>query len=430
MSALAIDFKALMRKERARMRRVGGGGGGGGGRDDAGGRAMTRGAGPAPDNAAIHNVESNNIISAARNGVRREAIHGSNLSAARHGVKCFGGDDDDATVFYVPNFLSPGEEARLLSHTGGLPDSAWCAAGGRRLAHFGGVPHGSGMFPEERPAFIERVLGRLERFGCFAGKGLGKGLGKVGAPRPNHVLLNEYDPRRGGSIAPHKDGPLYEPTVAILSLQSPCLFEFLREREDKKKKKKKTVAAATGDAAAAADNDDDKEIIQSLLIMPRSLLVFRGAAYREYWHGIRARQAVHVRAEHVVAAGSPVGSSAGVFVCAEDFVPDANGGPTPAGDASSRPSLPSRMTFGEFFCSPLASSSSSSSSSRPSLPSPPAAPPISLRVDCDQIKRVSLTVRSVRSVKEGETLETDEFRQEIERRRRVFIHGVSDGRKN
>ena len=336
---------------------------------------------------------------------------GRRLDAAKHGIKCFGfGGSADATasgrcsVFYVPNFLSTEDEAELLAHAGSIPESLWCAAGGRRLAHFGGVPHGSGMFPEDRPAFIESVLAQLERFGCFAGIG-------EHACSPNHVLMNEYDPRCGGAIAPHKDGSLYEPNVAILSLQSPCLFEFL---------------------AAAAQEEGNKQVVQSILVMPRSLLVFRGVAYRQYWHGIRARRGVDVRAEDVVVSGAHRsdhgnGRWTKMFVCAEDYVPAACAEGVNRAAASTRASdatvIPqTRMTFGEFFRSPCAAAVAASSS----LPLPPPTP-ASLHVDCSLAKRVSLTARRVRSVNMGEALETEEFRQELERRRRVFIHGVSDG---
>ena len=40
------------------------------------------------------------------------------------------------------------------------------------------------------------------------------------------MLLNEYQPGQG--IDAHRDGPLYAPRVAILSLCSHCAFEFLR----------------------------------------------------------------------------------------------------------------------------------------------------------------------------------------------------------
>ena len=212
--------------------------------------------------------------------VRAGGGGGGKLDASRHGVRCFGFGGESGggrcSVFYVPNFLSGEEENRLLSQTSKIGEEEWCTAGGRRLAHFGGVPHGSGMFPEDPPRFIEGIYARIKRFGCFSG-----------GVCPNHVLLNEYDPQCNGSIAPHKDGPLYDPTVAILSMQSPCLFEFLSE----------------------GGRGPEKVVVQSLLVMPRSLLVFRDIAYTEYWHGIRSLPGVQVTREHIPGC-TPAGARA------------------------------------------------------------------------------------------------------------------------
>lgn len=41
---------------------------------------------------------------------------------------------------------------------------------------------------------------------------------------PNHILLNEY--RDGQGISPHKDGPLYHPLVAVLSLGDSATIHF------------------------------------------------------------------------------------------------------------------------------------------------------------------------------------------------------------
>ncbi len=68
---------------------------------------------------------------------------------------------------------------------------------------------------------------------------------------PNHCLLNRYDP--GCGINAHNDGPLYMPRVAILSLQSSCVFEFVPLRAD-------------------ADNDEDAAVIASVFVPKRSLV--------------------------------------------------------------------------------------------------------------------------------------------------------------
>lgn len=93
------------------------------------------------------------------------------------------------------------------------------------------------------------------------------GVFAAAAP-PNHVLLNEYTAGQG--IAPHKDGPLYEDTVAIVSLGAPARLDFWEASDP--------TAAAAQPARA------------SVQLAPRSLLVFRGPAYQDFFHGILRRE--------------------------------------------------------------------------------------------------------------------------------------------
>lgn len=59
----------------------------------------------------------------------------------------------------------------------------------------------------------------------------------------------------------HKDGPLYFPRVAILSLSGPAVIEFRKEISQPPS--------------------------MSLYLHPRSLLIFQDDAYTEYFHGIQ-----------------------------------------------------------------------------------------------------------------------------------------------
>lgn len=107
---------------------------------------------------------------------------------------------------------------------------------------------------------------------------------RMAAPRPNHVLCNEYVPGQG--IKPHKDGPRWFPRVAILSLSNPILFHFWPPA---------TAAAEVGGAGAGGGSESNSEPdlsapAHSILCMPRSLLVFEGRAYKDLYHGIAATQ--------------------------------------------------------------------------------------------------------------------------------------------
>ena len=83
---------------------------------------------------------------------------------------------------------------------------------------------------------------------------------------PNHVLINEYE--IGDGILHHTDGPMYHDIVAIFSLSSSCLMTFKRKLETHE-----------------IDSSNDGDIF-SVLLRPRSLLVFNNAVYTHYMHGI------------------------------------------------------------------------------------------------------------------------------------------------
>jgi alkylated DNA repair protein alkB family protein 6 len=108
------------------------------------------------------------------------------------------------------------------------------------------------MIEQPLPPFIGELCDALVDAGIF-----GPGANE----RPNHCLLNEYTVGQG--IAPHMDGPRYLPRAAILSVGSPATLRFLRR-----------------------GSDGQLCTIQSVCLMPRSLLVFTGTAYTDLYHGI------------------------------------------------------------------------------------------------------------------------------------------------
>jgi len=127
--------------------------------------------------------------------------------------------------------------------------ASWREMKGRRLQNWGGTPLRSGLVAEPLPAFLEALSDRLVTARVF------------GTRRPNHGLINEYDGDQG--IMAHKDGPIYFPRVAIVSLHGSTMFEFRRELKS--------------------------EPLLELLVEPRSLLIFQDAAYHELYHAIPPR---------------------------------------------------------------------------------------------------------------------------------------------
>ncbi|KAJ4829820.1 hypothetical protein Tsubulata_025331 [Turnera subulata] len=178
---------------------------------------------------------------------------------------------DVPTVMYVPDFITPSEESHLLDKVHGAPLSKWKSLKNRRLQNWGGVVHEKGLLPQDLPPWLTKITQRIsEESGLF--------------PSPiNHVLINEYHPDQG--IMPHQDGPAYFPVVAIISLGSPAVMDFtphsrLRKCNDGK--------GTDEDALESGTNEwMDNHHPFSVVLMPRSLLIFKDTAYSDYLHGIK-----------------------------------------------------------------------------------------------------------------------------------------------
>eukprot|EP00299_Pterocystis_sp_00344_P019817 c979_g1_i1.p1 GENE.c979_g1_i1~~c979_g1_i1.p1 ORF type:complete len:326 (+),score=57.95 c979_g1_i1:55-978(+) len=164
---------------------------------------------------------------------------------------------DLGKISYIPNFVSEQEERDLISCITGMPPEKWTKLSRRRLQMYGGTPHLNGMFARPLPRWTEGVVERLCEWGVF---------GDETAAKPNHILLNEYRPGQG--IMPHKDGPLYAPRVAIISLQATACLEFWE-----------SVELSRTSASKAC-----------IFCEPRSLLIFEGTAYLDHVHGICERE--------------------------------------------------------------------------------------------------------------------------------------------
>lgn len=148
------------------------------------------------------------------------------------------------TVYYLPEFLIPADQEALLQAVDSVDE--WTSLRRRRLQQWGGTPLPEGMQQEPLPPYLTTVIARLvDVFGV--------------SETPNHVLINEYTPGQG--IMPHRDGPLYHPRVAILSLGG-------------------TVAMDLNPPQGGGD-----ESLQ-VVLRPGSLLIFEEDVYEKWMHGI------------------------------------------------------------------------------------------------------------------------------------------------
>jgi alkylated DNA repair protein alkB family protein 6 len=175
-------------------------------------------------------------------------------------------------IAYCADLLTPPEAAALTALIDALPPAQWAALPRRRLLNLGGVPHPSGTWAEPLPPGLLGVLSpRLAALGVFSA-----------AEPAQQVLLNEY--LRGAGIGAHRDGPLFQPRVAIVSLGGDAVLRFARER---------------GGAPCA-----------SVALRANSLVVFEGEAYSALHHYIEdaAADAVDGTVLNAAAAGVAVGA--------------------------------------------------------------------------------------------------------------------------
>lgn len=152
----------------------------------------------------------------------------------------------------VPDFITAEEETALVDIIDRQP---WLTDLKRRVQHYGWKYDYTARRVDEAmrlgplPEWLEGLCCRLQQTEYFP-------------KRPDQVIINEYLPGQG--IAPHIDCvPCFGETIASLSLNSPCVMEFIH--------------AETGGKITR-------------LLESRSLLVLSGEARYRWKHGIPARK--------------------------------------------------------------------------------------------------------------------------------------------
>eukprot|EP00441_Pelagodinium_beii_P019835 CAMPEP_0197657768 /NCGR_PEP_ID=MMETSP1338-20131121/44833_1 /TAXON_ID=43686 ORGANISM="Pelagodinium beii, Strain RCC1491" /NCGR_SAMPLE_ID=MMETSP1338 /ASSEMBLY_ACC=CAM_ASM_000754 /LENGTH=253 /DNA_ID=CAMNT_0043234217 /DNA_START=222 /DNA_END=980 /DNA_ORIENTATION=- len=155
------------------------------------------------------------------------------------------------SVMLMEEWLPPEAEAVLLGNLQAR-HADFVQLRGKRTAMYGGKP-GPSFEPEALPSWLQKLCESVSASSAME-------------EVPNHVLVNQY--QAGEGIMPHTDGPAYLPRAAILSLGSAVVFEFWRDH----------AHAKTGESPV------------SLLLPPRSLLVFEAEAYTSHLHGIADRR--------------------------------------------------------------------------------------------------------------------------------------------
>jgi len=172
-------------------------------------------------------------------------------------------------VWLVEDWLSAGVEQQILALLRGPQCDDFVQLRGKRTARFGGDP-GPPFAQEPLAPWLQQLCLAVGSSldGVQSADGLVVGVSEASPCRtPNHVLVNQYRPGEG--IMPHTDGPAYDRWAAILSLGGAVVFDFWRDH---------------------AHTTSGSPPVRSLLLPPRSLLVFMGNAYSAHLHGISARR--------------------------------------------------------------------------------------------------------------------------------------------
>lgn len=214
---------------------------------------------------------------------KAEVVSRIDICHVRHPHRLLGGPPE---LSYLGDFLSA-DEAAALEHAISTEHSSteWLALPQRRLLNLGGVPHPNGMIAQTLPMWLEPLMAKLMKTGAFP-------EGVV----PDQVLLNRYNV--GDGIDPHADGPLFEPYVAIVSLQSTALLQFL-EPPGNSIDTSTNMAEPCYTSSSSANSDRCETpsrlavswetldpAVATVVLQPGSLFIFSGDAYTQFVHGI------------------------------------------------------------------------------------------------------------------------------------------------
>ena len=159
------------------------------------------------------------------------------------------------SLYYIPEIISTEDQIKIVSHihSEGLKPNIWTVLKTRKLQLWDSSdPKSSISFP----VWLQQLCDMLIDMNVFS----------QDTAIPNHVLINHYE--KGQGILHHTDGPSYYPKVAILSLESSCIMTFRKRLES---------------SLIGSEYNGD---LFSVVLKPRSLLVFTDDVYTQYMHGI------------------------------------------------------------------------------------------------------------------------------------------------
>ena len=128
---------------------------------------------------------------------------------------------DIPDVYYIPNYISESEEKQMQAFIDATPEQLKTKMDKRTVQEWGCVmcPDCNKSFVADYnfPPWCNEISDMLVHDGIFSPSVF-----------PNNVRIHEYE--KGEGIAPHVDGPIYVPLVAILSMTSTSVMSFYPRR--------------------------------------------------------------------------------------------------------------------------------------------------------------------------------------------------------
>ncbi|KAG5489662.1 hypothetical protein GH5_00541 [Leishmania sp. Ghana 2012 LV757] len=177
-------------------------------------------------------------------------------------------------IFYIPEYLSVAEEAQILAFIQGTPQELKSKLTKRTCQEWGCTMcetcQKSFVSDANMPPWVQEFIDMQVYDGLF-----------TPTTFPNSVRVHEY--QQGEGIGPHCDGPIYVPMVTVVSLASSCLMSFY----PKQPLYESHPMDHYNDTFKFNEGDIGKRVpLQSVVMEPRSLLVFSGEGYYYYPHGV------------------------------------------------------------------------------------------------------------------------------------------------
>ncbi|CBZ26354.1 conserved hypothetical protein [Leishmania mexicana MHOM/GT/2001/U1103] len=177
-------------------------------------------------------------------------------------------------IYYIPDYISATEEAQILTLIQGTPEDLKSKLTKRTCQEWGCTMcetcQKSFVSDANMPPWVQELIDMQVYDGLF-----------TPTTFPNSVRIHEY--HQGDGIGPHCDGPIYVPMVTVLSLASSCLMSFY----PKQPLYESHPMDHYNDTFKFGDGDIGRRVpLQSVVMEPRSLLIFSGEGYYHYPHGI------------------------------------------------------------------------------------------------------------------------------------------------